>query len=117
MPLRFFGIALGAARDVMGLLPPHQQKSIEATLNEAALMAKTAEAKLAEELGYELCRCTWPPNIMIRTSASRMMGSPSVASPTRRGNARHAAIATRSRPQDRKSTRLNSSHTVISYAV
>jgi hypothetical protein len=63
-----FRSALGAVRDVKGLLPAHQQKPIEETLQKAELVAMTAEAKLAAELGYRLCRCTWPPQIMTRAS-------------------------------------------------
>jgi hypothetical protein len=74
-----FRSAVGAVRDVKGLLPAHQQKPVEETLQKAELVAKTAEAKLAAGLGYQLCRCSWPPNIMIRTSAGRLMGRPGQA--------------------------------------
>jgi hypothetical protein len=70
-----FRSALGAVRDVKDLLPAHQQKPIEETLKKAELVASTAEAKLAVELGYQLCRCTWPPQVMVRTNAGRMLGS------------------------------------------
>jgi hypothetical protein len=60
--------ALGLAKDAKDLLPAHQQKPIEEALHKAELAAMTAEAKLAMELGYHLCRCTWPPQIMTRMS-------------------------------------------------
>jgi hypothetical protein len=59
--------ALGLAKDAKDLLPTHQQKPIEEALHKAELAAMTAEAKLAVELGYHLCRCTWPPQIMTRS--------------------------------------------------
>src|SRR5438105_1064878 len=64
--------ALGLARDAKDLLPAHQQNPIEEALYKAELVAATAEAKLAVELGYRLCRCTWPPQI--RTVLTRPTG-------------------------------------------
>src|SRR5438034_7549563 len=53
----------------------------------------------------------------LRARAARVArGRRAPARPTRRPGARRAAGRTRHR-RDRKSTRLNSSHTVISYAV
>jgi hypothetical protein len=63
-----FRSALGLVRDAKDLLPAHQQKPIEEALHKAEAAAMTAEAKLAVELGYRLCRCTWPPQIMTRSS-------------------------------------------------
>jgi hypothetical protein len=66
---------VGALKDLIGLIPASQRKAAEETLEKADLAFRTAEAKLAKELGYQLCQCTWPPQIMIRVSAGRMMGS------------------------------------------
>jgi hypothetical protein len=70
-----FRSALGAVREVKDLLPAPQQKPIEETLQKAELVATAAEAKLAAELGYQLCRCTWPPQIMTRLSHGSLTGS------------------------------------------
>jgi hypothetical protein len=61
--------ALGAVKDAKELLPKHQQKVVDETLEKADLASKVAEAKLAQELGYQICQCTWPPQIMRRWSS------------------------------------------------
>jgi len=42
-----------------------EKKTIDSKIEEAEKSFKIAESKLAQELGYQLCRCTWPPQIMI----------------------------------------------------
>jgi hypothetical protein len=61
-----FRTALGAVKDAKELLPGHQQKVVDETLEKAGIAAAAAEAQLAQELGYQLCKCAWPPRIMIR---------------------------------------------------
>jgi hypothetical protein len=65
---------VAALRDLMSLVPANQRKAAEETLEKADVAFRTAEAKLAKELGYMLCQCTWPPQIMTRVSAGRMVG-------------------------------------------
>jgi hypothetical protein len=61
--------ALALVKDAKDVLPKHQQKAVDETLQKADQAAKIAEANLAQGLGYQLCQCTWPPQIMLRTSS------------------------------------------------
>lgn len=48
------------------LLPNGTKKdTVKITLDEAETAFKLAESNIAQELGYQLCRCTWPPQIML----------------------------------------------------
>jgi len=69
---RLVRTALGAVKDAKELLPQHQQKAVEETLERADMAAAAAEAQLARGLGYQLCQCTWPPQIMRRTSTGEI---------------------------------------------
>jgi hypothetical protein len=46
---------------------PKGQKSDEATqqIEKAEQALKKSEAEFAKGLGFRLCRCTWPPQIML----------------------------------------------------
>jgi hypothetical protein len=65
--------AIGAVKDTKELLPKHQQTVVDQTLMRASLAAAAAEAQLAQGLGYQLCQCTWPPQIMRRTSTGEVL--------------------------------------------
>ena len=65
------GIALlGSAADtlkkIIGMLPDNREKvEAEADLIRAERELQTAQAQIADELGYELCRNHFPPAIML----------------------------------------------------
>ena len=60
--------ALSALRQAKDLLPEGSQKNDAAeALEQAERQLRLAEAKAAQALGYELCRCTFPPQIMLFT--------------------------------------------------
>lgn len=60
-------LAIATVRDATGLLPDSQStKAAIRALDEAEKAASIAEAQLAQALGYPLCRCTFPPAIMLR---------------------------------------------------
>ncbi len=64
--LSLFGQAIGLAKQTKDLLPESQDKeAIARSLDEADKAAKMAEAQIAQALGYELCKCTFPPQIML----------------------------------------------------
>ena len=64
--LSLFGQAIGLAKQTKDLLPESQDKeAIEKSLEEADKAAKMAEAQIAQALGYHLCKCTFPPQIML----------------------------------------------------
>ncbi|MEW8458936.1 MAG: hypothetical protein AB2653_01360 [Candidatus Thiodiazotropha endolucinida] len=64
--LSLFGQAIGLVKQTKELLPESQDKeTIEKSLEEADRAAKMAEAQIAQALGYHLCKCTFPPQIML----------------------------------------------------
>ncbi len=64
--LSLFGQAIGLVKQTNDLLPDSKDKeAIEKSLEGAGKAAKMAEAQIAQALGYELCKCTFPPQIML----------------------------------------------------
>jgi hypothetical protein len=58
--------ALGAAKDAKDLLPDSTRKdAVSQSLEEADKAARLAEVQVAQSLGYKLCQCTFPPQIML----------------------------------------------------
>jgi hypothetical protein len=58
--------AIGLVKDTKDLLPKDEKAvAITAALATAESSAKVAEAEVAKALGYELCKCTFPPTIML----------------------------------------------------
>jgi hypothetical protein len=59
--------AIGLVKEAKDLLPEgHQrEKAIAMALDSASTSAKIAEAELAKALGYELCKCQFPPTAML----------------------------------------------------
>ena len=63
--LDFIRTAIRTARDAKDLIDDVDQKEvIEQKLGEAERSAQLAEAQIAKGLGYEICRCDYPPKIM-----------------------------------------------------
>ena len=59
--------ALGIVKDVQGVLPAGEKKdAVVASLEEAGRQLRMAEAQIAQALGYELCRCSFPPTPMLQ---------------------------------------------------
>jgi hypothetical protein len=56
---------IGTVRDIRGLAGPEQAKAITAAVDQAETAAKVAEAEIAKALGYELCKCEFPPTAML----------------------------------------------------
>lgn len=66
--------ALGLAKDVKEALPAGGSgKAIEHSLEQAERQIQLAEAQIAQALGYPLCHCTFPPQIMLFTLRQRYM--------------------------------------------
>jgi hypothetical protein len=55
----------GVVKDVRELAGPEQAKAITAALDQAEAAAKVAEAEIAKALGYQLCKCQFPPVVML----------------------------------------------------
>ena len=58
-----FRSAVGLARDLRGGTPA-EQRAIDEALDKASTAAQLAEAEIAKALGYELCKCEFPPIVM-----------------------------------------------------
>src|SRR4051812_37574885 len=58
--------AISAVRDAASLLPNDQKKEAATqALEQAEKASRTAEAGIAKALGYELCKCQFPPTPML----------------------------------------------------
>jgi hypothetical protein len=58
--------ALDILKTALGLLPKGENKeALAKKIEEAEEALKRSDAKLAKELGYKLCQCTFPPQIML----------------------------------------------------
>ncbi|QDM27879.1 hypothetical protein FNL56_18400 [Tardiphaga sp. vice304] len=58
--------AIGLAKDAKDLLPDDAKSAaITATLEQAERDAKLGEAEVAKALGYDLCKCQFPPTPML----------------------------------------------------
>ena len=65
--LAVFKTALGIARDAKELLPSGEQKDqVGKALENATRKLGEGEAAIADALGYQLCRCEFPPTPMLR---------------------------------------------------
>ena len=64
--LSLFSEAIGLVKKTNDILPESDNKeSVEKSLNEASKAVRIAEAQIANALGYNLCKCTFPPQIML----------------------------------------------------
>jgi hypothetical protein len=60
------GESIGLIKKTKDLLPESKEKDvITKSLIEADKAAKLAESQIALALGYKLCQCTFPPQIML----------------------------------------------------
>lgn len=64
--LSLLGDSIGLIKKAKDLLPDSEDKEvISKSLLEADKAAKLAESQIALALGYKLCQCTFPPQIML----------------------------------------------------
>jgi hypothetical protein len=64
--LSLFSEAVGLVKKTQDLLPDSVEKeAIVSSLAEANKASKLAEAQIAQALGYKLCQCTFPPQVML----------------------------------------------------
>ena len=58
--------SIGLIKKTQELLPEGQDRdAIARSLAEAEKASKLAESQIAQALGYKLCQCTFPPQIML----------------------------------------------------
>jgi hypothetical protein len=75
------GLYIKATRDVLdilktlgGLLPKGaDSEAAKSRLLEAEKALRVSEVQLAKALGYKLCQCTFPPEIMLVTSRNNVL--------------------------------------------
>ena len=57
---------LDLMKTAIGLLPKSEDReAIQAQIERAETTLRIQEAGLATSLGYHICQCTWPPQIML----------------------------------------------------
>jgi lipopolysaccharide biosynthesis regulator YciM len=68
--------AISLVREVQGASPANdqQEKLISAALTKAEDASKIAEAEIAKALGYELCKCEFPPTPMLTVGFREVYG-------------------------------------------
>jgi len=52
-------------KSAIDLLPAREKEEASKKLDEVKEKLQIAQAQIAKGLGYELCKCTWPPQIML----------------------------------------------------
>lgn len=57
--------ALDVVKGVQGILPKDKADKAEAEIKKAEAALKNGQAELAKKLGFRLCRCEFPPQIML----------------------------------------------------
>lgn len=60
-----FRLAIGLVKETAGTLPDEKKAIVDAALEKSERAAQLAEAQIAKALGYRLCQCTFPPQIML----------------------------------------------------
>jgi hypothetical protein len=62
-----FKSAVGLVKEIRQIAggTPQQSKAVDEALEHAEQSAAIAEAEVAKALGYELCKCQFPPTIML----------------------------------------------------
>ncbi|WP_315772943.1 MULTISPECIES: hypothetical protein [unclassified Bradyrhizobium] len=59
-------LAVDTIKGIIGLLPAGQQRDkAQADLAKAETALDTSKAEIAKALGHKLCKCTFPPQIML----------------------------------------------------
>ena len=72
--------ALDILKVAVGLLPKSVQRSeVELKIAAAQELLARNDAKLAKELGFHLCKCTYPPQIMLWREAEKAHICPNAA--------------------------------------
>lgn len=70
---------IGILKDAKELLPPGPEKAnVEMKITQTEKALQLAEVKTAELLGYQLCKCAFPPKIMLIAEGSTVQGMKSV---------------------------------------
>jgi hypothetical protein len=69
--------ALNIFKTAYGLLPKGEKRDdIERRVRAAEDALRRSDVALAQKLGYDLCQCTWPPQIMLWHNNERVFVCP-----------------------------------------
>ena len=63
--ISLLGSVVSTVKSVIDILPKREKEEASQKLLEVEEKLQIAEAQIAKGLGYELCKCTWPPQIML----------------------------------------------------
>ena len=58
-------LVVSTIKEFIGILPKSKKKEVDQSLQELSKKLELAEPQIAKGLGYELCKCKWPPQIMV----------------------------------------------------
>lgn len=67
-------------KGIKGELPKQQADKAEASIKKAEEALKNTEAEVAKALGFKLCKCTFPPQIMLWKEQEKTNVCPSCGS-------------------------------------
>jgi hypothetical protein len=70
-----FRSAVGLVRDTKKAIVGDDTKAADKALDEALRSAGIAEALIAKALGYELCKCEYPPTAMLTVGYKNERGA------------------------------------------
>lgn len=63
--ITLLGTVVSTVKAAIDVLPKREKEEAAGKLIELEKNLHAAEAQIAKGLGYELCKCTWPPQIML----------------------------------------------------
>jgi hypothetical protein len=69
--------AFDLVKGILGTLPKDKASEVGKEIEKAEEALKQSEGELAKKLGFRLCRCTWPPQIMLWDKQTRKNICPS----------------------------------------
>jgi len=63
--ISLLGSVVSTIKSAIDILPKPKKEEASRILLEAVEKLQVSEVQIAKGLGYELCKCTWPPQIML----------------------------------------------------
>lgn len=72
---------LGVMKDTKDMLPEGQRAVVAEAIEQSTRQFDLAELEIAKALGYELCRCAFPPTIMLLAGHLSGRGNPPKVGP------------------------------------
>ena len=63
--ISLLGSTISTIKSAIDILPKKEKQDVTQQLNDVEEKLQIAQASIAKGFGYELCKCTWPPQIML----------------------------------------------------